>query len=147
MDLSRNNLYLLLLQLNKFGIVDLLAMAVHVGLFTLFVETEIARPMVANILCFIPAFVLSFYSHFAWTFQYRQHGGQHHIIRTILKFLGVALFGFALNSLGIFIVTDIMQAKYYLSIIILLFFTPTVLFLLNNFFCFQIVSDKKKETP
>ncbi|MBI9078893.1 MAG: GtrA family protein [Pseudodesulfovibrio sp.] len=107
------------------------------GLFTVFVETDIARPMVANILGFIPAFLLSFYSHFAWTFQYRQHGGQHHIVRTILKFLGVALFGFALNSLGIFIVTDIMQAEYYLSIFVLLFFTPIVLFLLNKFLVFK----------
>lgn len=136
MDLNRTNLCSLAVQVSKFGVVGLCATFVHVAVFMMTVEAELATPMVANIIAFIPAFMLSFYSHFVWTFQCEQRD-RPYVIRTMAKFLVVALLGVGLNSYGVYLVTEVLKIDYYFSVLFFVFVTPAVLFVLNKLLVFK----------
>lgn len=127
----------LFFQVCRFGIVGLVATFIHIGVFTGLVEAGAATPAAANVLAFIPAFLFSFYSHWAWTFRAGPGHIGWHLARPMAKFLVVALIGLGLNSLGVFMVTDYLQVEYYYSTLVFLFVTPSVLFVLNKFIVFR----------
>lgn len=136
MGLDKTTICSLAVQVSKFGVVGLCATAVHVAVFTAVVELGWAAPLTGNIIGFLPAFLLSFYFHFMWTFQCEQRDRQY-VMRTLTKFLGVALFGICLNTFGVYLVTDLLNLAYYFSILFIVFITPAALFVLNKLLVFK----------
>lgn len=136
MELSKSFIHKLVFQLTKFGIVGICATAIHVGVFTLAVEMNWATPLVANVIAFIPAFIFSFFNHYMWTFQCKERE-RSYVIKTMTKFLGVALFGVCMNSFGVYLITDILNLEYYYSILYFVFVTPIALFVLNKLLVFK----------
>jgi len=137
MELTRNKAQDLFFQLSKFGIVGAIATALHIGLFTMFVETGMASPLIANLLAFVPSFLVSFYSHFIWTFKCSSEYGRKYVLWTMAKFLSAALLGIGLNSLWVYLVTDYFMIEYYYSILCFVFITPAVSFVVNKVFVFK----------
>lgn len=78
----------------RFGLVGLAATGVHVAVAWLLLALTNAHPLAANTLAFLVAFAVSFSGHYYWTFR---APGQP--LRAILRFIAIALLGFATNSL------------------------------------------------
>ncbi len=124
-------------QVGRFGIVGALATLVHVALFTGIVKGGLASSMAANFVAFVPAFLLSFYSHFSWTFRCTHLTEKKQVLLVLCKFLVAALLGLGLNAGWVYLVTDILQAEYYYSNLFFLFVTPAILFVFNKCLVFK----------
>ena len=77
----------------RFGLVGLAATGVHVGVAWLLLALTGVHPLVANTCAFVVAFTVSFSGHYYWTFR---APGQP--ARAVLRFVLIALVGFATNS-------------------------------------------------
>jgi len=127
----------LLLQVCRFGVVGLAATLIHVTVFTALVHFRVFQPLLSNIVAFFPAFVLSFQSHYRWTFRCDPNAERLHRAWVLVKFLGVALLGLAFNSLWVYLVVDVFQVEYYYTNLFIIFVTPGILFILNKFMVFK----------
>lgn len=137
MESNRVNVLGLAGQIGRFGLVGALATLTHVSLFTGLVKAGLASPLTANCLAFVPAFTLSFYGHFAWTFRCTHLKLKRQIVIALVKFLVAALIGLALNSLWVYLVTDVLRVEYYYTNLFFVFVTPGFLFAFNKFIVFR----------
>lgn len=80
----------------RFLIVGLLATATHAAVALLALEGLGLGPYLSNIIGFVTAFALSFTGHHFWSFAHTREAGQTR--SRMIRFLVVALAGFALNS-------------------------------------------------
>jgi putative flippase GtrA len=78
----------------KFGLVGLLATAIHMLIVWLVLREQWAPPWLANTLAFLAAFGISFAGNYRWTFGAPEGRG-----RAFRRFLLVSLLAFGLNSL------------------------------------------------
>ena len=119
----------------KFGGVGLVATAVHVMIFSVLIEFWNIEPMKANVIAFCLAFWISFIGHFYWTFA----GGEddrRSLGNAGIRFLFVALTGFALNSLIVYIVEHQLRLPYVYATFGMIFIVPLVLFLMSRYWAF-----------
>lgn len=56
-------------QLFRFGLVGILAAAVHMGIVVLIVQTWLIEPLIANVFAFAFSFQVSYWGHRLWTFE------------------------------------------------------------------------------
>ncbi len=123
-----------LLQYGRFGIVGLGATLVHVLVYAGLIELLGMQPLLANTLGFAAGVNVSFVGHRHWTFGGAGAGGAR---RALPRFWVVALFGFALNSLVVQLVTGTAGLSYYWSIPLIAGITPLATFALSKFWAFR----------
>lgn len=123
-------------QASKYGLVGILATAVHVSSFMVLVELGLAAPLLANLVSFSLGVGISFVANWKWTFASGQTSIAE-ILRMAGKFFSIALLGFCLNSLWVFLVTEILGSDYALSLPLIAVVTPGVLFFCNKCFVFK----------
>ncbi len=121
----------------RFGIVGILATLIHVALYVALVETTGVHPSWSNTIAFVIAFSVSFIGHFHWTFATPANAGQRPWGRPLLKFVLVALFGFLLNALAVYIVTDVAQISYLYATVFMMTVTPISVFVLSKLWAFS----------
>ena len=127
----------LALQYARFGAVGLAAAAVHVTMFTVFIEVAGFAPLAANFVAFGIAVLVSFLGHFRWTFRGQTAGGGWQRQRTALsRFIIVALTGLALNSLAVYVVVNVLAWPYHYAIVLMISVVPVIVFTLNKFWAF-----------
>lgn len=80
----------------KFAIVGIAATLTHAGVSGFLLETNVLPAMFANLVGFVIAFGVSFAGHYYWSFSHLRQ--QSTAARAMLRFLLIALSGFALNS-------------------------------------------------
>ena len=132
-----NPLLRLALQYARFGTVGIAAAAVHVLMFTASIELAGLAPLVANFVAFAVAVVVSFFGHFRWTFRGHTAGdGWERQCAAFSRFVIVALTGFALNSLAVYVVVNLLAWPYYYAIILMIAAVPPLVFALNKFWAF-----------
>jgi putative flippase GtrA len=130
-------LFHLALQYARFGTVGLAAAAIHVSMFTAFIELAGFVPIAANFVAFGIAVLVSFFGHFLWTFRSQTASGGWKRQRTAFsKFIIVALTGLALNSLAVYVVVNHLAWPYQYAIVLMLSVVPLVVFALNKFWAF-----------
>jgi putative flippase GtrA len=130
------------LQYARFGAVGLTAAATHVLIFSAGIQFAGLAPLVANCIAFSMAVLVSFLGHFRWTFRDQTAGGKWHQQRAaLIRFTFVALTGFALNSLAVYVVVNVMLWPYYFAIILMLTAVPVVVFALSKFWAFAAAAD------
>jgi putative flippase GtrA len=123
-----------ILQYARFGIVGLGATLVHVLAYAGLIELLALQPLLANALGFALSVNVSFVGHRHWTFGGAGAGGAR---RALFRFWAVALFGFALNSLFVQLVTGMARLPYYWSIPLIAGVTPLATFALSKFWAFR----------
>ncbi len=121
----------------KFGVVGLIATPIHVAIFVLLIETTGMHPSYANALAFVVAFSASFLGHLHWTFAVPGNSTRRPWGRPLLKFVVVALFGFALNAFAVYIVVDVLSAPYLYAAVFMVTVTPGSVFLLSKLWVFS----------
>lgn len=77
----------------RFGLVGIAATAVHTLIALVLTATDMAHPLVANLIAFLTAFTVSFLGHHLWSFR-----GGRRWARRMIRFLAIALAGLAANS-------------------------------------------------
>ncbi|MET0091667.1 MAG: GtrA family protein, partial [Candidatus Thiodiazotropha sp.] len=88
---------------------------------------------VNNIFAFLIAFGVSYIGHSLWTFSHKKH--QHN--KTVARFLGVAVFSFALNEGGYYLLLEYTQMEYLFSLLIVLIIVPVITFILSKYWAFS----------
>ena len=113
------------------------ATATHALVFVLAIEAFAIEPMLANLAAFTVALVVSFSGHSRWTFRPRNGAlAPPASSAAFCRFFLVALLGFALNSLVIFVVIDLLAWPYQAALAFMVFVVPVVVFLLCKYWAF-----------
>ena len=121
----------------RFGIVGIIATLTHVAIYIALVETTGMHPSFSNMLAFVVAFAVSFMGHFHWTFAAQNSLTRRLWGRPLLKFVLVALFGFVLNAIAVYVVTDVAHVSYLYATIFMVTVTPVSVFLLSKLWAFS----------
>lgn len=125
----------LLPQLLKFGLVGLLATAVHAATYLIAVLKDVA-PLAANAGGFCMAFLFSFVGHWRWTFIQSAMPAR----RAFAKFLLTSLIGFASNGVLTWVSTDALHLPSASALVGILFVTPLLVFFLAKHWAFAAVT-------
>lgn len=122
------------LQFGRFALVGLGATLVHVLAYGGGVELCGLRPLAANALGFALGVNVSFAGHRSWTF--RDTTGPP-VVQSLARFWAVALLGFALNSLFVYVVTGVSGLGYAWAIPCIILLTPVIVFTLSKYWAFH----------
>lgn len=132
-ELATNRLFQ---QLASFAIVGVGATLTHAIMFNIAFEQLQFHHLVANILGFCLAFLVSYLGQFHWTFK--EQAIQLKDKRSaFFKFLKTALLGFAVNLFWSYLILVFLQFHHYYYLALLTFVTPILIFLLNKFWVFK----------
>ena len=122
--------------LARFGIVGLLATAIHVAIFSLSVEKFHITPVMATFPAFLTAMLASYRLNQTWTFAVV---GSH---RSYLpKYALVATMGLSLNVAITFIFVNILGHSYGIALVAAIATVPVVTYLLNRYWIFNVAPD------
>ena len=129
----------LAIQYARFGAVGLTAAATHVLVFAAAIEFAHIPPLLANCLAFGIAVWISFFGHFRWTFADQTGSGSHEQQAALLRFIIVALTGFGLNSLSVYVVVNVMAWPYAVAAFLMITAVPVAVFALSKFWAFAAI--------
>jgi putative flippase GtrA len=123
-------------QLSRFGLVGLVATAVHLTIFSLLINVADLWPSIANLAGFLIAFCVSFAGQANWTFPSSEASPLERS-RRFMRYIAVSLVGFLLNALTVFVVMSVGGYSYLHALPIMSIGVPTILFLLNRYWAFS----------
>jgi putative flippase GtrA len=122
------------LQYGRFVTVGVCATVAHVLTYAGVIELLGMQPLTANAIGFALAVNVSFVGHRHWTFR---RGPELEASRSLRRFWIVAVFGFALNSLFVHLVTGTLGLAYGWAIPLIAGVTPMSTFLLSKLWAFR----------
>lgn len=106
-------------------------------MFVFAIEAFSVRPLIANLIAFVVAFSVSFSGHFHLTFRPETESSRRSASSaTLARFLIVALTGLALNSLVVYVVTDLLDWPYQVALALMVSAVPVVVFALSKHWAF-----------
>ena len=120
-------------QLTRFGIIGCTAMAVHWSIVVLLVQLFDLLPLIANVFGFLLAFQISYLGHYKWTFKATHLAHK----TTSVRFFTTACLGFLLSESLYAFALYMTPLPYEISLIVILFLTSTVTFVLSKFWAFR----------
>jgi putative flippase GtrA len=120
----------------KFGLVGLVATAVHITIFVICIELAGMRPFWANFPAFGMAVVVGFIGHFSWTFRDQTSRQGRPATMALARFSATAVLGFSLNSLVVFTVVDLAGLAYPFAAVLMATAVPATVFLVSKFWAF-----------
>ncbi|WP_417518494.1 GtrA family protein [Minwuia sp.] len=120
----------LIAQIGRFGIIGLAATAVHAFVYWVLVQFGGTEANLANLIAFLIAFIVSWSGHSRWTFGVRSRAA-------LVRFVGVAVGGYALNALATWAIVDGLGGDPRLPLIFILFVTPAATFVAGRFWAFR----------
>lgn len=130
--LLNNKIKSLFWQIFRFGVVGVIAAAVHFNIVVFLVQNFLLDPLVANALAFLISFQMSYWGHRLWTF-----GGTLTLHRVALpKLLFVQLVNFAANE-TLFYIFLACNIPYPIALIIVLTILPIFTFLSSKLWIFR----------
>ena len=115
-------------QISRFGLVGIVATAVHVGVGLGLHESAGLRPLWANLIAFGCALGVSFIGQTRLTFPDSTADGG-----AFFRFAVVAVSGLGLNQTIVWVVTSVFASPYWLALAIIIFTVPGIPFLLLKF--------------
>jgi len=121
----------MILQLARFGLVGVTAMAVHWLAVTLLVPLGL-RPLIANVVAFAIAFNVSYWGHRNWTFD-SDAGHQ----TTFWRFLLVACGSFVLNECLYYVLLTYTRLGYQAALALVLIAVAALTFVLSRQWAFR----------
>ena len=122
-------------QIFKFGAVGITATLAHTLIFISTLRLLGWPEQISNLVAFIIAFALSWSGHYFWTFQ--TGGWQTGGWQTMPRFVAVALAGYLLNALFVFIIITKLGWPDFYVLPLMLLITPIMTFLLARYWAFK----------
>lgn len=134
MDLKNSliNLYPLVRQITRFGIVGVFAASVHFSIVVFLVEAGKMDPLVANIAAFFVSFQASYWGHRRWTFR----GTSKPHREALPRLLVVSISNMIANE-GLFYLFLSMGLPYPVALFFVLTILPPVTFILGKLWVFR----------
>jgi putative flippase GtrA len=126
------NKHTLLLQLTRFGLVGILAAAVHFSMVVLLVEAKYLGPLLANGVAFCVAFQVSYWGHRLWTFSNTQRDHATAFSRLLL----VSMLAFIANEALFYLLMKQGGLPYPLALLLVLSMLPGLVFSVNKWWVF-----------
>jgi len=126
-----------LLQLIRFGGVGIAATLVHTVSYVGLIEFLLVAPLLANLIAFVVAVAVSYLGHSRWTFatDATAYQAQKSPAR-FTKFVATTISGLLLNSLVVYLVTEVWRQHYGWSVVGMLTLVPAAIFVLNKYWVF-----------
>jgi len=125
-------------QMAKFASVGLVATGVHALVYAFLGGLEPISPLQANFLAFLVAFIFSYVGHFKFTFAKEMDGRSlQRSFGVQARFFTVALSGLGLNSVAVWLTTEIFELNYLIAILPMFVLVPTVTFGLAKLWAFR----------
>ena len=122
----------LLYQIMRFGLVGVVASAVHFSIVVMLVQQLSLAPLIANIIGFSIGFQVSYSGHRHWTF--RGTTAEHSVAYTRLLILQIN--NFILNETFYYILLN-MHIPYQIALIIVLSIMPILTFTISKLWIFR----------
>jgi putative flippase GtrA len=119
-------------QLSRFGLIGIIATAVHVSVGLGLHEVADMRPLWANLIAFCCALAVSFFGQTRLTFPDSTADGS-----AFVRFSVVAVSGLALNQTIVWAMTSIFGGPYWLALAIIVCTVPGITFLLLKFWALK----------
>lgn len=119
-------------QLSRFGMVGGVATLVNSILFIVLVNTLNIQPLLANLLAFLFAFLISYFGHSWWTFDHREHSKEK-----LAKFLTTSSLGLLINSCFVWILMHRLHQTAYVATAPMICITPLLIFFINRSWVFK----------
>jgi len=120
-------------ELTRFGIVGLLATAVHATAYGDLVVRHGIGPLQATGAAFVVAFGISFCGHRYWTFAHHRSA----FTASLFRFLTASLIGLCSNALIAWTLVDALHLPPLTPLIGVLLITPVIVFLLSRLWAFN----------
>ncbi len=120
-------------QISRFGVIGIAAMLCHGFSLWIWVETIEVQPVLANSYAFLMAFCVSYLGHYHWTFR----STDRHVESTI-KFFVVALAGFVLNALIMYLITVIYGLSHWWGFLLIVVSIPLMTYLVGRYWVFHV---------
>ena len=130
-----------MLQFGRFGLVGVLATAIHSAVVIVLVEGSIASPLLANVLGYGVGFSVSYLGGVRWVFRGTRASGA-----TLLKFSLVAALGLLLNQAINYFVIYIVSWHYLIGLGAALAIVPAITFALQRVWVFRRPPEKPRAT-
>ena len=130
---SKSFPYQRLAQIVRFGIVGAVATAVHLGVVIILVETTVVpEPLVANVIAFCCAVLVSYFGHNYWTFQHRHHNAQK-----FARFVLITLSALGLNQMILYVATRQLGLDYRVGLLLVILLVPIFTYILARLWVFR----------
>jgi putative flippase GtrA len=120
-------------RLARFVAVGSAAAAVHLGVVVALVQAAGARPLQANVLGWLAAFVVSFTGQYRLTFADRAAA----LLPAMRRFLAISLLGFAANEAGYALALRAHWLRYDLALVLVLMAVAVMTYLLSSAWAFR----------
>lgn len=120
-------------QLLRFGLIGLLAGAVHFSIVVLLVESAGLKPLIANIFAFLAAFQVSYWGHRYWTFRGTTASHRMALPRLFL----VCSAAFAANESLFYLFLALFNLPYPIALFLVLAILPLLTFTLSKLWVFR----------
>ena len=138
----------LVVQYAQFGAVGLIAAATHVLIYSAGIMVAALTPLVANAVAFGIAVMVSFFGHSRLAFREQMAGQERRRQRAaLMRFVVVALIGFALNSLAVHLCVNVLGWPDHSPIVFMLTVVPLTVFALSKLWVVTGPSDAASPTP
>ncbi len=121
----------MILQIARFGVVGVAAMAVHWLVVVALVSLGLA-PLIANVMGFAVAFNVSYLGHRRWTFA---SDAAHST--TLGRFFAVALGSFIINEVLYSLLLRYTHLNYQVALALVLFAVAALTFVLSRYWAFK----------
>lgn len=117
----------------KFATVGILATFAHASIYLILLTCLEINEQTSNILGFLVAFFTSYYGQRYWTFTNRNISSKS---KTKLKFLVSSVVSLVLNSLWVYINSNLLGLNSKYAVIGIVFITPLIIFIILNYWVF-----------
>lgn len=117
--------------LSRFGLVGVAAMFCHGVSLWAWVEIVGLGPVLSNTLAFLTAFGLSYFGHYYWTFKSEARHRE-----SMGKFFTVAVTGFALNLLIMYLTTAVYGLNYWWGFMLIVLSIPAMTYVVSRSWVF-----------
>jgi putative flippase GtrA len=125
---------LLISQVIRYGITGGIVTALAVAFYWTVATVFGVHPLLANFLAYLVALASGYVMHSRWSFK--GHGRRDDVARTGGRFFIVSLVSLGLNSVWVWLLTDLLHGPTWWPVVPMLLVTPAVTFAFNRHWVF-----------
>ena len=118
--------------LAAFGVVGVMATAVHFAVGLSLVGAGLMRPFTANIVAFLTAFGVSYAGHRRFTYRSSAPSS-----RALPRFFVVAALGLFLNQVIVYLCVDMLGWSYLAALLIVVSTVPAAIYVIGRYWAFR----------
>lgn len=127
-------------QIRRFGVVGILATAIHIAVAYFAEAAGQLSPQLANLFGFLSAFLISYFGHLRYTFQ--PLGSSDRYFR---RFLVLSALSFLTSSYVMYVLTDTLGVDFHWALAAIAVIVPSLTFIAAKFWAFSDATDDEND--